>query len=85
VVAGQTLRTAAEVGALTVRSASGAPVYLRDVASVTQAPGQDQARAWRWARGADGNWSMAPAVSLAIAKRAGANAVTVSQAVVARL
>lgn len=50
VVAGQTLRTAEELGALTVRSVSGAPVYLRDVARVERAPSQDQSRSWRWAR-----------------------------------
>ena len=85
VVAGQTLRDARELGQLTVRSGSGAPVLLSDIARVEQAPTQDQARAWRWAKGADGQWHMAPAVSLAVAKRAGANAVTVSEAVVAQV
>jgi len=84
VTAGQTLSSAQDVGMLTVRSVAGAPVYLRDVASVTQGPREDQARAWRWAR-TDGRWSNAPAVSIAIAKRSGANAVVVSQAVLARL
>ncbi|MFP5396462.1 MAG: efflux RND transporter permease subunit, partial [Alphaproteobacteria bacterium] len=46
---------------------------------------QDQARAWRWVKGEDGQWTMAPAVSIAIAKRAGANAVTVSESVVHRV
>ncbi|MCP5387523.1 MAG: efflux RND transporter permease subunit [Novosphingobium sp.] len=82
VSAGQTLRDAQELAGLTVRSASGAPVLLSDVATVTQAPSEDQARAWRWAREEGQGWAMTPAVSLAIAKRAGANAVTVSEAVV---
>ncbi len=85
VTAGQTLSSAQEVGLLTVRSASGAPVYLRDVATVTQGPREDQSRAWRWARSEDGKWNNAPAVSLAIAKRAGANAVVVSDAVLERV
>ena len=84
VVAGQTLRDAQELSSLTVRSVSGAPVLLSDVARIEQAPTQDQARAWRWAKDDGGKWAMAPAVSLAIAKRAGANAVTVSEGVVAR-
>ena len=84
VTAGQTLSSAQDVGMLTVRSIAGAPVYLRDVASITQGPREDQARAWRWAR-TDGHWSSAPAVSIAIAKRSGANAVVVSDAVLARL
>lgn len=84
VVAGQTVRSADELGMVTVRSASGQPVWLRDVATIRQEAGQDQARAWRWARDARGEWTMAPAVSIAIAKRGGANAVNVSHAVVAR-
>ena len=85
VVAGQTLRDAQELSRLTVRSATGAPILLSDVARVEQAATQDQARSWRWAKDRDGRWSMAPAVSLAVAKRAGANAVTVSEQVVARV
>ena len=85
VVAGQTLRDAQELAGLTVRSVGGAPVLLSDVARVEQAATQDQARAWRWAKGEDGQWTMAPAVSIAIAKRAGANAVTVSESVVQRV
>ncbi|HQS71185.1 MAG TPA: efflux RND transporter permease subunit, partial [Novosphingobium sp.] len=85
VVAGQTLRDAQELSSLTVRSVGGAPVLLSDVARVEQAATQDQARSWRWAKGENGAWNMAPAVSLAVAKRAGANAVTVSEGVVARV
>ncbi len=84
-VAGQSLADAQELAAITVRSATGAPVLLADVARIEQAPTQDQARSWRWARDADGEWHMAPAVSLAVAKRAGANAVTVSEQIVARV
>lgn len=80
VTSGRTLASAQEVGLLTVRSVTGAPVYLRDVADVAQGPREDQARVWRWARH-EGQWAGAPAVSLAIAKRAGANAVVVSEAV----
>jgi multidrug efflux pump subunit AcrB len=84
VTAGRTLSSAQEVGLLTVRSTSGAPVYLRDVATVTQGPREDQARAWRWAKTGE-RWSSAPAVSIAIAKRAGANAVVVSDAILERV
>ncbi len=84
VTAGRTLSSAQEVGMLTVRSARGAPVYLRDVAAVSQGPREDQSRAWRWARSGD-QWSSAPAVSIAIAKRSGANAVVVSEAVLSRI
>jgi multidrug efflux pump subunit AcrB len=84
VMAGAPLQSADALRRLTVRSASGAPVLLGDVARVEQGGAQDQAHSWRWARDAHG-WSMAPAVSIAIAKRNGANAVDVSQAVVARV
>ncbi len=84
VSAGRTLTSAQEVGLLTVRSATGAPVYLRDVANVDQGPREDQARAWRWAKN-EGKWHNAPAVSLAVAKRSGANAVVLSESILERL
>jgi len=88
VVAGRMLTGAGEVGNLIVRAVDGSPVYLRDVASVAEAPTQDQSRVWRWARASErdaGQWNRTPAVSLAIAKRAGANAVTVSDEIVERV
>ncbi len=84
VIAGHTVSTAADVGALQVSSVDGAPVYVHDVANVTQQPQEAQNRVERWAKGA-GGWTAAPAVSIAVAKRAGANAVTVSGAVIARV
>ncbi len=84
VVIGRTLDEPADIGLLTVRAADGRSVYLRDVAEVSMGPREDQARVWRFTR-EDGETFMAPAVSLAIAKRDGANAVTVSQAIERRL
>jgi len=83
-VAGQPLGQGADLATLTVRSATGAPVRLSNIARVEEAASQDQARAWRWTKDGKG-WQIAPAVSLAIAKRAGANAVTVSEGVVRRV
>jgi multidrug efflux pump subunit AcrB len=85
VAAGRTLSGPAEVGLLTVASVNGEPVYLRDVADVVQGPREDQARVWRYARTRDGGWSATPAVSLAVAKRKGANAVVVSEAILHRV
>jgi multidrug efflux pump subunit AcrB len=85
VIVGRTLARPEDIGLITVTSISGEPVYVRDVASVVEAPREDQARAWRSARLTGGGWSDTPAVSLAIAKRKGANAVVVSQAVRQRL
>jgi multidrug efflux pump subunit AcrB len=84
VAAGRTLADAQEVGLLSVASVRGEPVYVRDVATVVQAPREDQARVWRHARTAEG-WTQAPAVSLAIAKRQGANAVVVSEHILERV
>mgnify|MGYP001195913058 CR=1 FL=1 len=83
-VVGQTLDQPAQIGLLTLRAANGRTVYLRDVADATLAPREDQARMWRFTR-ETGSQRMAPAVSLAVAKRDGSNAVVVSQAVERRL
>ncbi|MDE2042113.1 MAG: efflux RND transporter permease subunit, partial [Alphaproteobacteria bacterium] len=85
VTAGQPLSDLQELQNIIVRSATGTPVLLSDVAHIIQAPSQDQARSWRWAHDSKASWVMSPAVSLAIAKRAGANAVTVSQDVLSRV
>lgn len=84
VTAGRTLASAQEVGLLSVASVKGEPVYIRDIATVIQGPREDQARVWRHSRTADG-WTQAPAVSLAIAKRQGANAVVVSEHILERV
>jgi multidrug efflux pump subunit AcrB len=84
VAAGRNVTTPADVGLITVASVNGRPAYLRDVANIVQAPREDQARVWRYAR-ANGGWSQAPAVSLAIAKRKGANAVVVSDHILKRV
>ena len=84
VTAGRTLSTATDVGMLEVSSVNGAPVYVRDVATVTQQPQEAQNHVERWVK-TGGTWSAAPAVSVAVAKRSGANAVTVSKAVIDRV
>ena len=81
---GETLDDPAEIGLLTVQAADGRSVYIRDIAEVTLGAREDQARVWRFTREGE-QQRMAPAVSLAIAKRDGANAVVVSQAIEARL
>ena len=81
---GERLAQPEDAALLTVSSINGEPVYLRDVATVVQAPREDQARAAHYARSGDG-WSRTPAVSLAVAKRQGANAVVVSHAVLERV
>jgi len=84
VVAGRTLTDTTEIGLLTVPDAQGRPVAVRDVADVVRGPTEQQSQVWRWAK-TGGGWSQAPAVSLAIAKRPGANAVKVSEAILERV
>jgi multidrug efflux pump subunit AcrB len=84
VIAGHTLATPSQIGLIAVPSVNGQPVLVRDVANVVQTPREDQSRVWRYARTAQG-WNNTPAVSLAVAKRRGANAVIVSQEVLARV
>ncbi|HLN10978.1 MAG TPA: efflux RND transporter permease subunit, partial [Xanthobacteraceae bacterium] len=85
VAAGQTLNGIADIGLLLVTTRDGRPVYVRDVASVVIGPSPLEHRAWTDARGGNGVWVRTPAVSLALAKRAGANAVEVAHQVLARL
>ncbi len=84
-ISGRTLSGPEEVGLLSVPAADGRTVYVRDVANVVQAPRADDARAWSIARAADGKWATTPAVSFAIAKRSGANAVVISERIVERI
>ena len=85
VQAGHTLQGVPDVGLLLLTASDGRPVYLGDVARISAAPQPIEARVWRLTRGPHGAWSQVPAVSIAIAKRPGANAVEVTRAVQARL
>ncbi len=85
VVAGQTLSGVPDIGLLLLTTRDNRPIYVRDVASIVIGPSPQEHRVWTDVRGADGAWHRTPAVSLAIAKRAGANAVVVSHDIMARL
>ncbi|MDP2802163.1 MAG: efflux RND transporter permease subunit [Phreatobacter sp.] len=82
-VAGQTLSGLSEIGNLLVTTRDGRPVYVRDVARVLLATETAETRVSHLARNGEGRFDRAPAVSLAIAKRAGANAVTVAHDILA--
>ena len=85
VSAGQTLAGIPDIGLLLISTRDGRPVYVKDVASVVIGPGTIEHRVWNDAHDDNGNWQRVPAVSLALAKRAGANAVTVSRDLAQRL
>jgi multidrug efflux pump subunit AcrB len=79
VAAGQTLSGIPDIGLLLITTRDGRPVYVKDVASVVIGPNTIEHRVWNDARDGKGEWARTPAVSLALAKRAGANAVVVSE------
>ncbi|MGP0095366.1 MAG: efflux RND transporter permease subunit [Xanthobacteraceae bacterium] len=85
VAAGQTLTGVPDIGLLLVSTRDARPVYVRDVANVVIGPSPLEHRVWTDAKGGNGAWTRTPTVSLALAKRAGANAVTVAEQVLARL
>ncbi|WP_306031263.1 efflux RND transporter permease subunit [Stappia sp. MMSF_3263] len=83
-VAGETLASPAEIGNLVLTTRDGRPVYVRDVADIAFVTESDALTA-RVTRGRDGALQRAPAVTLAIAKRAGSNAVSVAEAILHRV
>jgi multidrug efflux pump subunit AcrB len=89
VAAGQTLSGVPDIGLLLVTTRDNRPVYVRDVASVVIGPSPQEHRVWNEApnagEGADAAWTRTPAVSVAFAKRAGANAVVVAEDLLHRL
>ena len=84
VAAGQTLAGIPDIGLLLVGTRDNRPVYVRDVAKVVIGPSPQEHRVWMEAP-AKGAWDRVPAVSVAFAKRAGANAVVVAEQLLARL
>ncbi|TCS60336.1 efflux RND transporter permease subunit [Varunaivibrio sulfuroxidans] len=85
VVAGQTLNGMPDIGLLLITARDGRPVYLKDVAKVVVGAKPEEHRVWQMLKKKDGSLSVTPAVTLAIAKRKGANAVNVANDVIARL
>lgn len=84
VMAGQTLMGVPDIGLLIVTARDGRPVYVKDVANVVVGAKLEEHRVWHMVKSADG-LDIRPAVTLAIAKRKGANAVLVADEIVQRL
>ncbi len=89
VIAGGMLRNAAEVRNLVVSLYAHRPVYLKDIATITDGPGQIEyvhrigyGPAYTGVRNPDFE---EPAVTIAIAKSKGTNAVTVADSVLSEL
>ncbi|MBV2184623.1 MAG: efflux RND transporter permease subunit, partial [Rhizobium sp.] len=84
-VAGETLSTPTEIGNLLLTTRDNRPVYVRDVADVSFVTDTVEARASTVTRGENAELNRVPAVTLALAKRAGANAVLVSEEILNRV
>lgn len=85
VVAGQTLQGVPDIGLLLLTTRDGRPVYVKDVAQVHVGSGEPERRGWTMTRNASGELDKRAAVSIAIAKRKGANAVIVAEEIMHRL
>ena len=85
VAAGQTLTGIPDIGLLLVTTRDNRPVYVRDVARVVIGPSPQEHRVWMEAPDKVGQWERVPAVSVAFAKRTGANAVVVAENLLKRL
>ncbi len=79
VSAGQTLDGIPDIGLLLISTRDGRPVYVRDVANVVVGAKPLESRAWHFRKAEDGSLERVPAVTIALAKRAGANAVTIAE------
>ncbi len=81
VQAGTFMTTPEEISELVIGVTDGKPVYLRDVASVNLGPDQPEIYA---SFGLGQQQGMFPAVTLAVAKKPGTNAVEIAQRVIKR-
>ena len=84
-VAGQTLTAPSEIGNLLLTALDGRPVYVADVAKVSYVPDTTEHLVANVYRDDPGALQRHPAVTLAIAKRAGANAVVVAEDILHRV
>ena len=82
---GAFLRDAADVGNVVVGVYSGKPVYLRDVADIVDGAEEPSQYVFFGSGAANKVSSEEPAVTLSIAKRPGANAITVANEVLKKI
>ncbi len=85
VAAGQTLRGVPDIGLLLIATRDGRPVYVRDVANVVVGAKSLERQAWHFRKAADGTLERVPTVTIALAKRAGSNAVVIAERIRHRL
>ncbi|HAM35148.1 MAG TPA: multidrug transporter AcrB [Elusimicrobia bacterium] len=78
------IRSAQDLKRVVVGVSSGRPVVLEDVARVSDGPDEDEREVFTVVAG-QGEAAERPAVTIAVSKRRGANATTVSEAALARV
>ncbi|HAU29417.1 MAG TPA: multidrug transporter AcrB [Rhodospirillaceae bacterium] len=82
---GDTLKGPEDIALLLMGSRDGRPVYVSDVAKIVSGASLSEKRVFELIPQKDGSLSKTPAVSISFSKRAGANAVTLSEDLLARL
>ncbi|MDB5545520.1 MAG: multidrug transporter AcrB [Hyphomicrobiales bacterium] len=85
VVAGQSLQGVPDIGLLVVTTRDNRPVYVKDVADVRVGAEQVENYTWSYVKDGQGGLARLPSVSIALAKRKGANAVDVANDILHRL
>jgi multidrug efflux pump subunit AcrB len=85
VVAGQTLQGVSDIGQLLITTHDGRPVYVKDVSDIVVGAQDEDSRVWHFSATSPDNLEKKPAVSIAFAKRQGANAVSVAEHLLQRL
>ncbi|MBT3071924.1 efflux RND transporter permease subunit [Rhodomicrobium sp. Az07] len=85
IVAGQTLQGVPDIGLLLLTTRDGRPVYVRDVARIVVGAKPLEQQSWHLQKDENGELTRVPSVTIAIAKRAGANAVEISEKLVEKL
>jgi multidrug efflux pump subunit AcrB len=84
VVAGQTLHSPSDISNILISARDGRPVYVRDVARVLLTSGNAEQLVSNIVPDSD-SIKTVPAVSLALAKRPGTNAVVIAESIIERL
>ena len=86
VQAGDQVSSLSALERLEIRGAGGRTVYLSDVATIKVIGADTESFVWNFTKeGAKENFALSPAVTLALAKRPGANAVLVSEHILERV
>ena len=85
VYTGEFLKNAAEIGNLVVAVDQNRPVFLRDIATITQGESDPKSIVDNSVRAENGGFSTAPAVTVAVAKKRGTNGVDVAESILNEL